>query len=109
MGSWVKRPNNWHYGIPNFAGLYTYFSQLQENGGPAEKRKHFLWARASAEVKKDMEALQSPKNLDRANQFLSLVAESERAKEINMIRTCCKQTGQQFPILKAIQMNSMLR
>jgi len=28
-----------------------------------------------------------------------LVAESERAKEINMITTFCKQTGKKFPLL----------
>lgn len=100
MGSWVKRRDGWNHGIPNFAGLYTYFEELQESGGMLEKRKHALWARASAEAAKIVDRLEMPKNIEKANQFLSLVAESERAKEMNMIRTFCKQTGQKFPILE---------
>ena len=101
MGSWVKRPDTWVFGIPNFTGMYTYFEDLQENGGPMERRKHALWTRASAEVAKDIGKLEVPENIENANQFLSLIAESERAKEIKMIRTFCKQTGQSFPILES--------
>ena len=99
MGSWVKRPDSWHFGIPNFTGLYTYFHELTEEGGPLEHRKHLLWAHATAEAKKDIDKLQAHQNIKRANDFLALVAESERTKEINMITTFCKQTGKKFPLL----------
>lgn len=108
MGSWVKRPDSWYFGIPNFTGLYTYFKELTESGGALETRKHKLWERAKAETDKNIKALSMPENLNKANQFLSLVAESERAKELNMIRTFCKQTGKNFPILAPYLDNPLL-
>lgn len=108
MGSWVKRPDSWHFGIPNFTGLYTYFYELTEEGGPLTHRKHLLWARATAEAKKDIDKLQVHENIKQANNFLALVAESERAKEINMITTFCKQTGKKFPLLAPYLENPIL-
>ena len=100
MGSWVYRPDSWYYGIPNFTGLYTYFSELQEPGGITEQRKHELWAHASNVAQRSIDALQNTANIETANDFLAVVAESERAKEISMIKTFCNQTKQQFPQLQ---------
>lgn len=100
MGSWVYKPDSWYYGIPNFTGLYTYFSELQEPGGIAEQRKHALWAHAENVAQKSIDALQNTANIETANDFLAVVAESERAKEISMIKTFCSQTKQKFPQLQ---------
>lgn len=101
MGSWVKRPNDWHWGIPNFIGLYTYFKELQtaDDDLPSARRQHGLWAHASNQTDIALDSFQMPENIEKANQFLALVAENERAKELNMIKTFCKQTGENFPLL----------
>ena len=83
--------------------MYTYFKDLQntKNNVPAAAiRKENLYSMASAAAHQLSAELKMPKNLKKANDFLTKVATSERNKEIMVIKSFCQQTGQKFPALQ---------
>lgn len=93
----------WRFGIPDFIGMYTYFKDLQnteDNVPLARIRKENLYALAVDTAKNVAHNLTMPKNLKQANDFLAQVATSERNKELMVIKSFCKQTGQQFQALQ---------
>lgn len=93
----------WWYGIPSFLGLFTYYQDLQDTSHNTEKgkeKKQALYKLASGAINSISGQLSLPKNITAANMFLAQVAESERKKEMMMIRTFCQQTGETFPSLQ---------
>lgn len=94
---------SWHFGIPDFIGMYTYFTSLSDtshNIPSAAKRKNYLFNLATGAAADAAGALQMPQNLEIASNFLAAVATSERQKEMAAISSFCNSTGQQFPALQ---------
>lgn len=92
----------WIYGVPNFIGLYTYYSDLLEpTANPSlGGLKRSLWASATNKAKMGANILSSEENLNKANEFLTKVAHNERAKEIRVIQAFCDKTQKTFPSLQ---------
>ena len=91
---------NWQFGIPEELGPYTYFKSLEiSEPGLIGDAKRNLYRQATGKLHEGLAELNNEQKLLAADTFLATVAISEREKEIEAIKTYCKQTGDNFPIL----------
>lgn len=101
----------WHYGIPDFIGNYVYFESLNEtsqNTPSAARWKRQLYQKAQKSVAIGIGSLTDTSKIKQANTFLSSVANNERSKELDMVRSFCDKTKTTFPALEPYLKNPEL-
>lgn len=92
----------WHFGIPDFsiANHFTYFNDLQDttfNSEIGAIRKIALWNQAVNNGKMAINFLNDVRNIKLAQEFLLKIADSEREKELNVVRAYYKKIGETLP------------
>lgn len=91
----------WKFGIPDALGPYTYFNTLNTNLlDDASKAKKHLYDLASNELSSGLSQLTNIEKIKAATDFIKLVADSERGKELAAIQAYCKETSTNFPALE---------